>query len=211
MDSANRRGLASRTMLAEDARWAMDIVSSSLRSPEVQGVIPLAIGHHLVRVAYEGSIALQSSDPNVGIPTLAALIGDKFSTITARTRHTSKVLDNTSTKYQSLIAELEGIQLEHNRRFTGNTHKWLRWLESDLGLYHRYGNEVIGATVPAAYRLGFSFTEDGLSADDIREVSEEWGGTLNILGAATLDTSGPKPTIDFGSARIALIDKLAAK
>src|SRR5580765_571007 len=127
-ESANRRGLASRTMIAEDARWAMDIVLSSLRSPKVQGAIPLVIGHHLVRIAYEGTIALQSSNPTVGIPELATLIADKFSAITARTRHTSKVLDNTSTSYQLLIPELEGIQAEHNQEFTGNTYGWLRWL-----------------------------------------------------------------------------------
>jgi hypothetical protein len=197
-------------MIAEDAHWAMDVVLSSLRSPKAQGVIPLVIGHHLVRIAYEGSVALQASNPAVGIPRLADLLGDRFPTITARTRHTSKVLDNTSTNYYSLIAELEVVQAEHNRQFTGNTYKWLQWLENDLGLY-QFARSMVGATVPAAYRLGFKFDEGGLSAEDIREVSEEWGGTLRVLGAATLDTTKPESTIDFDSVRIALVDELATR
>jgi hypothetical protein len=156
MESADRRGLASRTMIAEDSRWAMDIILSSNRSARFQGLIPLVVGHHLVRIAYEGSTALLSDDPTVGDPALAALLGDRFATITERTRHTSKVLDNTATNYHSLIADLEDIQSEHHERFTGNTYRWLRWLETDLGLF-KFARNLIGATVPAAYRLGFSF------------------------------------------------------
>jgi hypothetical protein len=39
-------------MIAEDSRWAMDVMLSSNRYPEVQGSVPLILGHHLVRIAY---------------------------------------------------------------------------------------------------------------------------------------------------------------
>jgi hypothetical protein len=207
--SAERRGDAARAMVAEDSRWAMDIALSSLARRNIQGIVPLVLGHHLVRIAYEGSVTLKAVDPAVGIPALAALIEDKFETITARTRHTSKVLDNTSTNYGKLVAELELLQDEHHREFTGKALRWLRWLETDLGLYQLRAG-VVGATVPAAYRLGFRFDRNGLSADDIREVSVEWGGTLAVLGAAAGDTSKPESTMSFRTTPIRSVDKMAA-
>jgi hypothetical protein len=188
----------------------MDITLSSQLPPKIKEIIPLTLGHHFVRIAHEGSITLKAADPNVGVPALAALLEDKFAAITARTRHTSKVLDNTSTDYPRLVAELESLQFEHNREFTGNTVRWLRWLETDLGLF-RHARSILGATVPAAYRLGVGFDNNGLSSEDIHDAAVEWGGTLRVLGGATGNPSPPEATIDFRSMRIDAVDKLATK
>ena len=57
-------------MLAEDARWAMDVILSAKGVDHLSGYVPLVMGHHFVRIAYEGAITVQSRDPQIGIPEL---------------------------------------------------------------------------------------------------------------------------------------------
>lgn len=211
-EAAARRGWVARQMIAEDARWAMDVVLSCEKSRSAASYVILILGHHLVRIAYEGAVAIRSRHPNVGIPEFAALLKDQFATITKRTRHTSKILDHSGVTYNAVIDGLEIIQRIHNDRFTGNAHRWLRWLETDLGLY-QYEGELIGATVPAAYRLGFDVAEGAeIAVEDLREAVEEWGGTLAVLGAATLDISEPSATIDFiKRPKVSPVDRLSAR
>lgn len=71
-------------MLAEDARWAMDVILSAQQASNIGPYIPLLLGHHFVRIAYEGAIALRSPNPHVGIPKLAEMISDQYAAITAK-------------------------------------------------------------------------------------------------------------------------------
>jgi len=41
--------------------------------------------------------------------------------------------------------------------------------------------------------------------------SEEWGGTLAVLGAVALDSSEPTPTLDLSNIRIGYCDRLTSK
>jgi hypothetical protein len=211
-EGAARRGWAARHMIAEDARWGADVVLSCQRVPAMANYIPFILGHHLVRIAYEGSFALRSSDPTTGIPTLAALLRGRFSAITERIRHTSKTLDDSSANYGSIIAAFESIMRDQHDRFTGRAHRWLRWLEKDLGLYSCEGG-LVGSTISAAFRLGYGFDESAkLSTEGPRELFEEWGATFSVLCAASLDTAPPAATIKFARrARIRPVDRLASK
>ena len=184
-------------MIAEDARWAMDVILSSQRAPAMRGYLPLILGHHLVRIAYEGAYALRLRDPNVGIPALAGLLNERFAAITARSRHATKLLDNSATDYNEVLADLERILKKHQVEFTGKAPWWLRWRENDLGMYRCRGR-LVGATIPIAYRLSLDFKNGGnISGESVQEVSKEWGGTFAVLGAAALDPSKPAATIDF--------------
>lgn len=184
-------------MLAEDARWAMDVVLSSRKASDIEGYVPLLLGHHFVRIAYEGAAAIQSPNPHVGIHQLASLLRGQYAAITARTRHLTKLLDDTKRSFDDVLVDLERILEAHHNRFIGNTFWWARWLETDLGLYFCEGR-LAGATVPTAYRLRLEIADGGTtSGEDLRAVSEEWGGTLVVLGGATLDASAPTATIDL--------------
>lgn len=191
------RGWAARQMLAEDARWAMDVVLSARQAGDIEGAIPLLLGHHFVRIAHEGAIALGSSNRHVGIPELAALLSEQYTAITARARHTTKLLDDTKKSYDDVLLDLERILEAHHNRLTGNTFRWARWVETDIGLYLCQGR-LAGATLPSAYRLGLDIANtDTVSGEDLRAVTEEWGGTLAVLGAAALDGSTPSATINL--------------
>lgn len=85
---------------------------------------------------------------------------------------------------------------------TGNAKRWVRWLEADLGLFVA-GGRPIGATVPIAYRLGIPLTGEGtIAGDDLRTVSEEWGGMLAVLNAAALDGTEQTATLDLERAPV---------
>jgi len=195
--AADLRGWAARQMIAEDARWAMDLVLSTQGLPELSPYVALTLGHHFVRIAYEGANTLRSTNPHVGIPQLAALLDDTFASVTERGRHVTKLLDDNKKSYESVLGELDQIITEHRTTFTGNAVWWARRLESDLGLYVA-DRRLLGASWPTAYRLGLSVEADGtIAGHDLRAVTEEWGGTLAILGAAALDATEPTATLDL--------------
>lgn len=184
-------------MIAEDAHWAMDVLLSGHRLPRLSPFVPLILGHHFVRIAYEGANALRSPDPHVGVPDLAQHLTDTYASVTAQARHVSKLLDDTKKTYETVIAEFDAIAQEHHHQFTGNAVRWARWFETDLGLYIADG-KLLGATWPAAYRLGLRVNAEGtISGQDLLAVTEEWGGTLAVLGAATLDSTPPNATLDL--------------
>lgn len=191
------RGWAARQMVSQDARWATDVVLSAQRQPALSPYVGLLLGHHFVRIAYEGALTLRSPDPDVGVPELANLLQDSFGPITARVRHATKLLDDTKKTYEAVVDEFGTIVLKHRELMTGNAKRWARWLETDLGLYVA-GGRPIGATVPVAYRLGIPLTGEGtIAGDDLRTVSEEWGGMLAVLNAAALDSTEQTATLDL--------------
>lgn len=184
-------------MIAEDARWAMDLILSAQRLPALSPYVALTLGHHFVRIAYEGATTLRSTRPYVGIPQLAALLDDTFASITERGRHVTKLLDDNKKSYETVLDELDQVITEHRSTFTGNAVRWARWLESDLSLYVA-DRRPVGASWPTAYRMGLSVEADGtIVGHDLRAVTEEWGGTLAILGAAALDATEPAATLDL--------------
>lgn len=198
-------------MVAEDARWGMDVILSGQGS-DISGYLPLLLGHHWVRIAYEGARVLRSPDPLLGVPALAELLRSRFSAITAQGRHAAKLLDDTKKSYDQVLGELEAVLGEHSLQLTGRTPRWLRWAATDLGLYEIDGR-VAGASVSAGYRLGVEVADGGrLAGQDVRAVSEEWGGTLAVLGAAALDASAPVATMEpLRMLRIGYRDRLASQ
>lgn len=191
------RGWAARKNLAEDARWAMDTVLSGKEVPEFSPFVGLLLSHHFVRIAYEGAAAVRSGNPHVGIPALAALLNDTFAQITATARHLTKMLDNKSKTYADILSEFAAELAGHRSALTGKAVRLARWLETDLGLYYVDG-ALVGATVPIAYRLGLNPMQPAsMWGADLNAITEEWGATLAVLGAAMLDPSEPQATLDL--------------
>jgi hypothetical protein len=211
VDPGELRAWVCRTILAEDARWAMDVALSAGGVDHLSGYVPLVMGHHFIRIAYEGTIAIRSGNPKVGIPALAALMQDKYATITARARHLTKLLDNSKKSYTEVLTDLASEMKMHHEALIGNAFRIAKRLETDLGLYF-LDRSMIGATIPIAYRLGLHPAHTGsISGADLLAVSKEWGGTLVVLGAVDLDAREPTPTLDLSEIRIGYRDRLAHK
>ena len=210
-DAGDLRSCVSRLMVAEDARWTADVVQSTTSLPDVSAYVSLVMGHHFVRIAYEGAVAVRSTNPDVGVPALAALLEDKYAAITARARHATKLLDNTKKSYADVLLDLAKEMKTHHEALTGNSVWWARRWETDLGIYSLNGT-MIGATAPISYRLGFNPTEtESISGADLSAVTNEWGGTVAVLSAAALDASEPAPTLTFSGVRFTSRDVLVSR
>jgi len=209
LDPNALRGWAARKNLAEDARWAMDTVLSGNEVPEFGPYVGLFLSHHFVRIAYEGAAAIRSGNPHVGIPDLAALLNDTFAQITASARHLTKMLDNKKKSYADTLSEFATELEVHHDALTGKAVRLARWLETDLGLYFVDG-ALVGATVPIAYRLGLNPAQPAaMWGADLNAITKEWGATLAVLGAATLDPSEPEATLDLAGIRVTHRDRRA--
>lgn len=167
----------------------MDAVLSVKGMGQAEGFVPLLVGHHVARVAYEGADSLRSGKPNFGVPELAVLLNEEFPAITARARHVGKLLDNSSTTYESVLRDFEALLVEHRGYFPAE----------DLGVQF-YQGSVVGATIPSAYRLGIEINDDGrIEGEDLLTISTEWGRTHAVLAVASLDLRSMDPTLDLTS------------
>jgi hypothetical protein len=209
LDPSEVRGWAARKNLAEDASWAIDAVLSGNGIPNFGPYVGLLLGHHFVRIAYEGAVAIRSANAHVGIPGLAALLNDKFAQVTARARHLTKMLDNNKKSYTDILSDFAAELEVHHDALTGKAVRLARWLETDLGLFFVDG-AVVGATVPIGYRLGLNPVQQAaMWGADLDAVTKEWGATLVVLGAATLDPSEPVPTLDLTRIHVTSRDRRA--
>jgi hypothetical protein len=205
-----RRGWAARVMLAEDARWVADVVMSANKSDGVKAYPALLLGHHFVRIAYEGAIAIRSANPHVGWQPFADLLTDQYAVITKRARHVTKLLDDTRKGYEGVLADLaDTLQCNHDA-FMGKAPRWLRWLETDMGLYFLNGS-LLGASIPMAYRLDLDPADQhSTSGGPIRAVSEEWGATMVALSAADLREPDLTGSLDLSKCKIMYSDRVAS-
>lgn len=185
-------------MLAEDARWAADVIKSGSQSPGLRSYIALLLGHHFVRIAHEGALTLRSPDTHVGIPKLAGLLRDEFAAVIARMRHVSKLLDNRKRTFEMVVGDFEEILADRRAEYLGRSVFWARRFETDFGLYLVNGS-LVGATIPAAYRLGLRTTREVTDESGLRAMSEEVGGTLRLLSSAAGDLSAPSATLNLKS------------
>lgn len=203
VDAEELRGWAARKMMYEDARWVYDIVGSAGVSSDLTAFAGLFLSHQFVRVAYEGATALRSSNPHVGIPEFAAGLSDQYAAVSARYRHATKLLDDNSKTLTDVLAELRTEIELHRQAFTGKTGRWLRWAETDLGLY-LHGDDLLGATVPASFRLGVDVGGQAKhkTGEDLSAVTEECGGALAYMCGATFVPDDPAPVLDLRTVRI---------
>lgn len=184
-DADARRGIATRFLIAEDARWVQDVALSAAKATDGGSSTALLLSHHFVRIAYEGAIALRSGNEMVGMPFLAELLTDQFAAITERARHMSKLLDDTKKSEEEVLAEIEDALLRMRSTFLATVPRLARWRARDLGEY-RVEDRVIGATVPMAYRLGLDGIGPNMFDQAIVDVTQEWGSAVAVLCAADL-------------------------
>ncbi|WP_205325327.1 hypothetical protein [Glycomyces sp. YM15] len=202
VDAAAQRGMATRFIIAQDARWVQDVVYSARKSREASAYTALLLGHHFVRIAYEGAAAIRSGNPQVGIPVLADILKERFQSITARARHMAKLLDDKKKTNEDILAAIE-LALERMRGvFTGRVPRWLRWMETDLGIY-QIGHSIVGTSISAAYRLGLDgANERSMFGEAISDVTDEWASTMAVLMGADLQLPEPQASLHLSAHKV---------
>jgi hypothetical protein len=171
----------------------------------------LLLGHHFVRIVYEGAIAIRSKNENVGWPPLAKLLDDQFATITARARHVTKLLDDTKKSYEDVLADLHQVYQHNVATLTGKAPRGLRSFERDLGLFS-IDDALVGATMPMAYRLALDPGDQKVMAGEaLEDVTKEWGATTSVLMAATLQSPLNEGTMDGAGVTVRYRDVRAAQ
>lgn len=200
-------------IVAEDARWIQDVVHSANAAADDSAMASatLMLGHHFVRIAYEGSIALRSVNQLVGEPELAKLLTDEFQTITERARHMSKLLDDTKKSEDEVLDEIGDALTQNRRIFLDGVHPLVRWLATDLCIY-RINGRVVGATVPMSYRLGLDASSPRtMVAKATSAVTKEWGATLATLAATDREQPTQTPTLALNSSTVSDQDVRSSK
>lgn len=198
-----------RAMIAEDAHWVADVVTSST-STGSGAVLALALGHLFARICYEGALALRSA--RIGIPILADLLNERHSATTTRTRHTVKVLDDTKKSEEDVLSELRAVHESVHAALMRQGSPLRRWLSTDLGL-HIVNGSVVVVTTPTAFRLGLDVTDlHSMAGENLHEVVHEWGQTTIVLTAATGQPFNPdEGTLDFGNVKIDYRDRVTSR
>lgn len=206
-DPAIRRGLAARFIIAQDARWVQDVTLSASETGDGGAATVLLLSHHFVRIAFEGAVAIRSNNPRVGFPTLAGLLEDQYAAITTRARHASKLLDDTKKTHEEVLSEIELMLKRMREAFLRKAPRWLRGLETDLGIY-QIGSAVVGASVPTAYRLGLDpVNQEAMFGHATRDVAAEWGGSTVVLAAADMQMPELRSSLDMSAIEVSGIDR----
>ncbi|MCU1470047.1 MAG: hypothetical protein JWQ39_1196 [Glaciihabitans sp.] len=210
LDRGSLLGAVSRALIAQDARWISGAISSA--SDPTTGSAPMALLllSHSSRIVYEGSIAIRSANPNLGVPPLAALLPPANDPITERARHATKLLDDNRKTMASLLHDMREYFDTHHFEFSGNAVWFARWLESDLGLTFFQGH-LLYATIPLQFRLGIPPSiPPSAFGSTMNEVARQQGSALAVLAAADGHNNETRSKISFtGIAPVAYRDRKA--
>lgn len=191
--------LVARKMLAEDARWILDVLMSAGQDEQLGGIIPLLLAGHAARIDYEGSLFARTK--TAGVAPLAELLRPKYAATTTRARHAMKLFDDDAKTYDEVLDLMRAYLAAHTEEFGGRVRlKWARRLAPDLGSYWLDGN-VLGISPTILFRLGqppdFPFDRLGPT---MFALSREWGGELLVLSA--VETGVPwdqRPTVSYAA------------
>jgi hypothetical protein len=191
------RGAAARAMLAQDARWVGD---AWLSGREVSGWLSVMFMGHGARIVYEGSLALRSADPAVGVPNIANELTARHGEVVGRSRHAGKLLDDTKKSFEDLEQELAGFYVAHHAEFTGSLRWFVRWLKvNDLGICRDPNGLILFSTIAGQFRLGLPSEVRLDEAGPIMfEVARELGQALSLLVHADGQALEVEASVDYG-------------
>lgn len=182
-------------MLAQDARWIADAL---LSGHAASGWLPPVLMGHGARIVYEGSLALQSSDPAVGMPQIADELTARHGAVIERARHAGKLLDDTKRSFEDLEQEMAAFYAAHRTEFTSDVPRLFRWLADDLGICRGPNGWILFSTIAGQFRLGLPPDVRLADAGPIMfEVARELGQSLGPLATADGQEADLSPTIDY--------------
>jgi len=200
-------------MIAQDARWVADALLSTQSAGKASGVLPFALMGHSARIVYEGSVAIRSSNIDMGLPELAGLLEDRYAGVVARARHAGKFLDDSKKAFEDLLGEMVEFLDLHHAEFSGNAVWFARRFESDLGLFSVPSGRIVASTIPVQFRAGVqSMVKLSDLGQLLFEIAEEQGRVLLVLASADGDSTPPGPTVGYAPlGRVAAKDRKAVK
>lgn len=206
------RGAVARSLVAQDARWLIDVVRSSQRDPHLSSVVGLSFIGHFSRVAFEGARIAMSPEPHVGVPALADLLSNNHADVIERARHATKLLDDRKKSISDLEAEVASYYELHKAEFTGNAVWFARWAESDLALA-TIDRRLIVSSIPNQLRFGLAATVDQeLIGPSMRSVSEQLGSVVIVLAALDGTIPSTQGFLDLSALRsVKFLNRRAAR
>ena len=177
-------------MVAEDAEW---LSTALLATKGLDGAWPITLFGHAARVVYEGSKI--ASDPQLGVPELAELLPSQHAEAIERSRQATKLLDDKLVPLADIRVSMAAAYASDHARFTGNSVRFARWLETDLAIA-TLNRRVIAASIPLHRRFGLASLDEA----SILSLSRSLGGALAVLAAMNGHAMGT----DFASGYEAL-------
>ncbi|WP_127819095.1 hypothetical protein [Microbacterium sp. CPCC 204701] len=178
-----RRIAVGRRLLLEDALWIGDVLTSALRHDGPARVMaPLLLSGHVSRIVYEGRELLASSNPDVALPGLVALLPPEEHPSIALARHATKMLDNQTSKSKPLKefeGEIHQAWMSQRALLFRDVMPGFTWLQPDLGFYTLDGY-VVGATIPLHMRFGLEAVPPGDYPEYFRRFGEDLIAALRI-------------------------------
>jgi hypothetical protein len=198
--------IVARAMLAEDARWAIDLIRSSESTP-LMGVVGLTFARHFVRIVHEGRELLASQEAPPGLPDIAHLLRDNHPDIDARVRSAIKLTDDTATNVGDISDRLVETARSHSESLKAQTRvSVLRALGRDLGFHTVDGRPVV-ATVSTGLLLGINpMLPNFQHGEPIQELTQEWSHNLLVMSAALDATVPNERTLSLASIAVGFRD-----
>ncbi|MDW4901237.1 hypothetical protein RB625_22770 [Streptomyces californicus] len=168
----------------------------SIRGGELSSRLSLCMVPYCSLVMHESLRKLQEIDP-----TISAAFTDEAREVSARSRHSLKLFEDTKRGVEGQVAYFrDEIFSAHSSYFLGNTWLWLaRRFETDLALFG-YDDRLISTSHAVAFHYGFdpgTLLEDEAGAH-IQSIFAEYGSYFASLGAR-IDMSGPDTFIKGAS------------
>lgn len=180
------RVIVGRRLLVEDALWAGDVLTSSLRHDGPAHVmVPMLLAGHTSRIVYEGRELLTSATPGVALPTYADLLPPDEHPSIALARHATKMLDNQTRKDKPLSEfenEIHRAWMSQRALLFKTVRRGFTWMQPDLGFY-TLGGDTVGATIPMHLRFGLDAVPRDEYPDFFRRYGEDLISSLAIYSS----------------------------
>jgi hypothetical protein len=155
---------------------------------------------HCARIVYEGSIAVESPNPHLGVPEFANGLDHSHDGPIARSRHGGKFLDDNKKTFADLQGDMLVYYAAHQDEFLGNTVPFARFLESDISIISGAGNRVVGSSITSHFRSGIESSIDLESSGPLFfALARSQGGVLAWLSAFDGISTPNVATIDYST------------
>ena len=143
-------------------------------------------------------MAMRSRDPAVGVPALSAELTDRYGSVVSRARHAGKFLDDTKKSFDNLSDEMADFYAAHRAEFLGHAPRFLRWLETDLGLCLTTSGRVLFSTITGQFRIGLTTDSRLKDAGPLMSaVATEMGQALTLLSTADGSDDPIEGTVNY--------------
>lgn len=194
---------AARRLIAEDARWAGDLLTSVLEtSGASRSALSMVLFEHSARVVAEGVDAARKGSMQIGVEHRLVGLPAALHPMTIAARHATKMSEGRRIGQPSVEQLLLDTHRAHRRQFFGRAPRILHpWL-ADLSVIS-IGSTHVATSVALQFQLGAAPAD---AFDDlgpaVSKAAEQQISTLATLAGLAGDQSSLRPRFDLRSAGV---------